>query len=126
MDTLLLLARLVLSGVFVLSAVTKLADTAGSRRAMVGFGVPERFAAAAGVTLPLAELAIAVLLIPTATAWWGALGALLLLLGFIAGIAYNLRQGRTPDCHCFGQLHSAPIGPPTLVRDGLLAAVAAF
>src|SRR5690606_25514610 len=33
---------------------------------------------------------------------------------------------RQPDCHCFGQLHSEPAGWPTLVRNGILAALAAF
>src|SRR5204863_9817754 len=30
-----------------------------------------------------------------------------------------------PDCHCFGQLHSAPAGPKTLARNGGLATLAA-
>jgi peroxiredoxin len=126
MDTVLLLARLFLAGVFALSGITKLADLDGSRRAVAGFGVPERIARPAGIALPIAELVLAVLLLPVSTAWWGALGALLLLLGFIAGIGYNLRKGRTPDCHCFGKVHSEPIGPATLVRDGAFAAVAAI
>ncbi|MDX6381014.1 MAG: hypothetical protein QOI57_2038, partial [Rubrobacteraceae bacterium] len=41
-----------------------------------------------------------------------------------AGIALNLARGRKPDCHCFGQLHSAPAGWNTLARNGALAAVA--
>ena len=55
---------------------------------------------------------------------WGALGALVLLLLFVAGISVNLARGRTPDCHCFGQLHSAPAGPSTLIRNLVLAALA--
>src|SRR5947209_18681888 len=89
------------------------------------FGVPATLAGPGGTLLPLAELLVAVLLLPTATTWWGALGALILLLVFVAGISYNLACGRTPDCHCFGQLHSAPAGWPTLIRNGLLAAIAA-
>jgi len=126
MDTVLLLARLFLAGVFALSGITKLADLDGSRRAVAGFGVPERIARPAGIALPIAELVLAILLLPVSTAWWAALGALLLLVGFIAGIGYNLRKGRTPDCHCFGKVHSEPIGPATLVRDGAFAAVAAI
>ena len=126
MDTVLLLARLFLAGVFALSGITKLADLDGSRRAVAGFGVPERMARPVGIALPIAELVLAVLLLPVSTAWWGALGALVLLLGFIAGIGYNLRKGRTPDCHCFGKVHSEPIGPATLVRDGAFALVAAI
>src|SRR5262249_22333939 len=50
--------------------------------------------------------------------------ALALLLIFVAGIGCNLAQGRTPDCHCFGQLHSAPAGWSTLVRNLVLAGLA--
>jgi hypothetical protein len=45
---------------------------------------------------------------------------------FVAGISFNLARGRKPDCHCFGQLHSAPVGWTTLLRNGVLAAVAGF
>ena len=38
------------------------------------------------------------------------LPALVLLLLFVGGISYNVARGRSPDCHCFGQLHSAPAG----------------
>lgn len=126
MDTLLLIARLALAAVFAVAGVAKLMDLAGSRKAVADFGVPERLAPAAGLALPLAELGIALLLLPTATARWGALGALILLLAFIAAIGASLARGRAPDCHCFGQLHSEPAGPSTLVRNGILAAVAAF
>ena len=124
MDVLLLLARLLLSGVFAAAGATKLADLAGSRRAMRGFGLPGPLAAPAGVALPVAELLVAVLLLPAATAGWAALGAAALLLAFVGAIAFNLARGRTPDCHCFGQLHSGPIGRPTLIRNALLALVA--
>jgi peroxiredoxin len=91
---------------------------------MRDFGVPAGLAGVAGVLLPLVELAVAVALVPTSTARWAALVAMLLLLAFIAGIANALRHGRSPDCHCFGQLHSAPAGPSTLARNAVLAALA--
>src|SRR5688500_17491901 len=102
-DALLLVARLVLAAVFLVAGAAKLLDRPGSRRAMLGFGVPAHLAGPAGVALPIAELAIGVLLIPVGTAWWAALAALALLLVFVGAIAWNLSQGRTPDCHCFGQ-----------------------
>ena len=126
MTLLLMLARLVLAAVFLVAGLAKLADLTGSRQAMRGFGVPGRVADAFGVLLPLAELAIAIALIVPLTAWWGAVSALALLLIFVAGIGYNLAQGRTPDCHCFGQLHSAPAGWSTLARNLVLAGVAAL
>ncbi len=126
MEIVLLLARLLLAGVFAVAGIAKLVDREGSRRAVAGFGVPASIAAPIGVLLPFAELAVAVTLIPASTALLGAVGALVLLLLFCAGIGVNLARGRRPDCHCFGQLHSAPAGPSTLARNGALAVVAAF
>ena len=124
MDLVLLVARLLLATVFAVAGLAKLADLAGSRRAMRDFGLPARLAALAGTLLPLAELAVAVALVARPSAWWGALGALALLLLFVAGIGVSLARGRRPDCHCFGQIHSAPAGWQTLARNGVLAAVA--
>jgi peroxiredoxin/uncharacterized membrane protein YphA (DoxX/SURF4 family) len=126
MDALLLAARLILAAVFVVSGVSKLFDLSGSQSAMRAFGVPERFTRAGGIALPIAEIVIAVLLIPISTARWGALLALILLAVFIAGISYSLSRGRKFDCHCFGQLTSSEIGPTTLIRNAALAVLAAF
>jgi peroxiredoxin len=120
------LSRLLLALVFAVAGIAKLADRAGSRRAVIDFGVPAPLAATLSILLPLAELAIAAALVPASTAWWAAVGALALLLLFVAGIGANLARGHKPDCHCFGQLHSAPAGWKTLARNGVLAAVAAF
>jgi len=126
MEVALSVARIVLAAVFALAAVTKLADLDGARRAARDFGVPERLAPAVGTLLPVAELAAALLLLPAETAVAGAALALALLLAFTTAIAVSLARGETPDCHCFGQLHSAPAGPATLIRNGALAALAAF
>src|SRR5215210_6071442 len=126
MDTAVLFARLLLAAVFIVAAIAKLADREGSRRAVTEFGVPAALAGPLGVLLPLAELGVAAALIPTGTALWGALGALALLLLFVVGIGANLARGRRPDCHCFGQLHSAPAGWSTLARNMVLAVVAAL
>jgi uncharacterized membrane protein YphA (DoxX/SURF4 family) len=126
MDAAFSVARLVLAGVFTLAGVAKLADPNGSRQAIIGFGVPSAIAAPLGLLLPVAELSVAAALLPASTAWWGALGALVLLSVFVVGISINLARGRKPDCHCFGQLHSAPAGWKTLARNGALAVVAGF
>jgi len=126
MDALLLAARLILAAVFVVSGISKLFDLSGSQAAMRSFGVPEGMTRAGGIALPIAELVIAVLLIPAATAQWGALFALILLLVFVAGIGYSLSRGKKFDCHCFGQLTTSEIGTPTLIRNAVLAVLAAF
>src|SRR5215208_605593 len=112
--------------IFAVAGVAKLADREGSRQAIVDFGVPSALAAPLGLLLPLAELAVGATLLPASTAWWGALGALALLSVFVVGISINLARGRKPDCHCFGQLHSAPVGWKTLARKAVLIAVAGF
>ncbi len=124
MEVVLLPARLLLATVFVVAGVAKLADRAGSRQALIGFGVPAGLATLLGGLLPLAELAAAVALLSTTWAWYGAVGALALLLLFVLGIGVNLALGRTPECHCFGQISSSPAGWSTLARNLALAAVA--
>jgi len=119
-----LAARLVLSAVFALAGVAKLRDHSGTRYTLEEFGMAPRAAAPAALLLPLAELSVAGLLLFDATAPAGAIGALVLLGGFIAAIAVNLARGRRPDCNCFGQLHSKPVGPATLARNGILALLA--
>jgi len=122
----LLFARLLLAVVFLIAGFAKLADLPGSQKALNNFGVPDALARPMGRVLPIVEMVLAVALVSTKWAWGAALGALALLLVFIAGISYNLAWGRRPDCHCFGQLHSAPLGPSTLVRTTLLALAAAL
>jgi peroxiredoxin/uncharacterized membrane protein YphA (DoxX/SURF4 family) len=124
MSTVVLAARIVLSVVFLVAAVGKFMDLRGSRASLVGFGLPERAANVLGTVLPVAELAVALALLPQPSAQWGAIGGLILLLGFIAGITVSLRRGEAPDCNCFGAIHSAPVSRTTLARNIGLAAVA--
>jgi len=113
-----------LAAVFVVAGAAKLVDRQGSRSALVGFGVAVRLARPAAVVLPLAELAVGAALLPQESAWWGAVGALVLLGAFMVVIAANLARGRTPECQCFGQIRSAPVSPSTLARNAVLAAAA--
>lgn len=122
MDVFAVIARLLLAAVFAVSGIAKLFDREGTRRAVVEFGVPGSLVPPVAFGLPLAEGAIAMSLVPGTTARAGAFAAIALLTAFMIGIAISLAQGRRPDCHCFGQLHSAPVGPSTLVRNVILAA----
>lgn len=126
METFLLIARLLLAAVFVVAGVSKLLDLGGSRQAVRDFGVPASLAGLLGKALPIFEIGIAIALIPLSSARWGALGALALLLAFVAAIGTNLARGRRLDCHCFGQLHSEPAGWSTLIRNAVLTAVSAL
>jgi peroxiredoxin/uncharacterized membrane protein YphA (DoxX/SURF4 family) len=118
------LARLVLFAVFIVAGATKLLDRPGTRKALIGFGVPGALSDALGIALTIAEIAIGVAFLPQATAWPAAFAAIALLCIFVVIMGINLASGRKPDCHCFGQIHSAPIGASTLVLNGVLLAVA--
>jgi thiol-disulfide isomerase/thioredoxin len=122
----LLAARLVLAAVFAVAAAGKLADLEGSRRALAGFGVPSRLARPLGVLLPVAELAVALALLPAATARAAVIAAGALLVLFVVAISAGMIRGESPDCHCFGRIHSSPAGWSTLVRNGGLGALALF
>ena len=126
MDLVLLAARLALAAIFAVAGVAKLADRKGSRQAVEDFGVPARLSGVVAIVLPVAELCVAIALISTSFAWWGAVGALGLLGIFVAAILANLVRERHPDCQCFGQLHKSPVGRSTLIRNLVLAAVAGF
>jgi len=119
-----LTARLLLAAVFLLAGATKLVDPVGFRKALRNFGLPPALARPAVILLPALELAVTVALIPTSLAWYGAWGALVLLTIFLLAVGVAMARGRKPDCHCFGQLHSAPVGWPTLGRNAVLWACA--
>lgn len=126
MDALLLSLRCLLASVFLVAALGKLLDGAGARRALEEFGVPARLARPGGLALPIAELAVAVALVIRPTARWGAAAALGLLTIFIGAVARAMAQGRAPDCHCFGQLHSEPAGRTALIRNAVFGGAAGF
>jgi thiol-disulfide isomerase/thioredoxin len=126
MHLLLLLARLTLSFVLGAAAIGKFADLPGARSSLEGFGLPKALARPLGLALPLAEAAIALALLPLASAWLGALAALALIGAMLAVVSVNLAQGRRPQCHCFGQIHSEPIGWRTVGFNLALAGLAAF
>ena len=122
----LLASRLLLAAVFLLAGAAKLIDPAGWRKALRDFSVPAVLAQPLMLLLPLLELAVAAALIPASLAWYGARGALALLTAFMIAVGISMLRGRKPDCHCFGQLHSAPVGRSTLIRNGMLALCAAW
>ena len=122
---LLVVLRLLLAAVFTASAFTKLADRGGFKSALGSFAVPEGLRALAAVLIPVLELAIGIGFLPAASAWVAAGGAFGLLVVFTVAIIASLVRGRRPECHCFGQLSSAPVSWKTVMRNGILMAAAA-
>ena len=126
MDVVVFAARLVLAAVFAVAGWTKARDPAGTRAALRDFGVPDRLAPAVAFLLPVAELAVAILLLFHDTAAAGAVAAIALLAVFITAISVSLARGQRPDCHCFGQVRSEPVTGRTVARNCVLIALAIF
>jgi thiol-disulfide isomerase/thioredoxin len=126
MNELLLVIRLVLFCVFALAAVGKFLDLKGSEKAVKDFGTPEEFAKTFAIALPFAEIVFAFCFLFVWTSWLGAIGALLLLLSFTGGMIWQMAKGNAPDCHCFGQLHSEPVGKKSLIRNIVFSLLALF
>jgi uncharacterized membrane protein YphA (DoxX/SURF4 family)/peroxiredoxin len=116
--------RVALAAVFTTAGFAKLIDLTGSRRGVADFGIPRLLTGALGTLLPVVELGVAAALLLDEASLWGAVGALALLLAFAAAMSVNLARGRTPECRCFGQVHSAPASWPAVGRNLGLAALA--
>lgn len=117
---LLLALRIFMSAVFLVSGTGKIWDLKGTRQALSDFGIPDSWTDGGAKLLPAGELLIGLGLLFDLTFRSCAFGAAILSLAFTLAIANLLRQGRRPPCHCFGAVHSAEVGPTTLIRAGLL------
>ncbi|MFD0774505.1 MauE/DoxX family redox-associated membrane protein [Streptomonospora algeriensis] len=97
-----LLARLVLAGVLAWAAVSKLPPALSVQSVEAYQLFPSEIAEFIGFTLPLLELALALLLVlGLATRYVGAASGLLMVV-FIAGIVSAWARGLNIDCGCFG------------------------
>ena len=117
MEIFLLLLRLALAALFGVAGIAKIFDPDGSKKAFTDFGVPTSLVRPAAFLLPVFELAVAGALLFAPSSWFGAIGASALLLIFTAGMLYQMSKGNAPDCHCFGQIHSEPVGVSSIVRN---------
>src|SRR4030095_14858986 len=125
MDLFSLILRLALAACFGTSGIAKLFDPAGTTKAAADFGVPASLTRVVAYLLPAAEALIAASLVFVQFSWFGAVGATGLLLVFTLGMLVQLAKGNAPDCHCFGQIHSEPVGKASIARNVALVVLAA-
>lgn len=126
METALLLLRLLLAAIFIVAGVAKFLDLKGSEKAFKDFGVPAAIALPSSILLSVAEIVIGLLFLAVAASWYAAIAAAALLLLFVGQMIYQLARGNAPDCHCFGQIHSAPVSGVSIARNGIFALAAIF
>ena len=120
MDVISTVAAVVLGVVFLVSGGSKIASHADWTRLSAEFGAPPIIR----VTLPWTELILGALLIVQIGRPVVAVAALVLLVGFTIAIVVRLRQGRHPQCACFGAWSSRPLGWGHVARNLVLMAVA--
>ncbi|HEY6343361.1 MAG TPA: MauE/DoxX family redox-associated membrane protein [Bryobacteraceae bacterium] len=120
------IVRLILALVFAIAGIAKFADLAGARKSLADFGAPAFLVHPVALVLPGLELACAFGLLWGGSVFWGAAGAIVLLVLFTAAAGIAIARGKRPNCHCFGQLYSTPVGPKTLIRNAVLGAMAAL
>ena len=120
----LLFCKVALTAIFLVAGIAKLVDLSGTRKAIADFGFPENLARPLSLILPVVELIIVVFLLSPDVMWYGALGALILLLIFTILMLAQLARGAAPDCHCFGQLYSQAVGPKSVIKNILMMAPA--
>lgn len=127
LDALGLLARVVLGGALVVAGYLKVTDLTSSIQSVVAYELfPYEVAKFIGITLPIIEMAVGVLLVLGLFTRAAAGVATLLMVVFVAGIDSAWARGLAIDCGCFGT--GGPIDPSNtryleeIVRDGALAA----
>src|SRR5262249_46455033 len=109
-----------------LSGVAKVWDAGGTRVAVQDFGVPARLAPAISIAVPLLEIAAGLPLPLAATRPEAAICGTVLFCAVSRAMAFNLSAGRTPDCHCFGRVHSKPVSWKTFGLTSGLTGIAAW
>jgi hypothetical protein len=121
-----LAARVVLAAVLAASATAKLrsrvALSSEALQSQMGRLISERYAPMIGPVLPPAELAVAVALV----AWWSPVPGVVALVLIAAFTVVLVRaQARHVPCLCFGVSSlDAPVGPASILRNGVLAGLA--
>jgi Methylamine utilisation protein MauE len=116
-----LAARIVLAIVLASSAIAKF-RSGGAVREQVAALVSPRVAPMVAPLLPASELAVAAGLV----AWWSAVPGVVAVFLLVAFTVVLVRaQARRVPCLCFGVSSLAtPVGPASVVRNGVLTALA--
>jgi len=123
--------RLVVGGVLLVAGALKVTNLAASAFAVRAYQLlPYDLAGYVGHALPVAEIAVGVLLVLGLFTRAGAIAAALLLLAFVIGIASAWARGLSIDCGCFGGggtiEASRTAYPLELTRDVALLLAAAW
>ena len=121
MPALLLFLRCALSALFSVAGAAKLFDPRRFRSSLTLFGLPSNAVALAATVIPLIEILVSALLVPSASARGATVAALCLIVVFTGAVVAALRRGRAAGCQCFGRFTSGDIGRGTIARNATIA-----
>ena len=103
MGWLVLAARLVVGGVWIVAGALKIPDPASSVQAVRAYRLlPEAVVPTVGQLLPVVEVVVGLALVVGLLTRTMALASAVLFVAFIIGIASAWARGLTIDCGCFG------------------------
>lgn len=118
---LLLILRLVLGGLFIFSAVTKIVDAEYFAKSLYNYRLlPEASLNFAALIIPWIELIVGVLLALGIFVRESALLGSVMMVVFIAAISIALARGLDIECGCFGTKDGGKVGVLKIIEDVLL------
>jgi putative oxidoreductase len=122
MKYLVLIARLLIGGLFIYASVTKIPDPAGFSEAIRNYTIlPPALTNLAGIMLPWIELAAGVLLVLGIETKAAALVTTGLMAIFVPALIYVYAIGLDISCGCFGGADSSGnVTLVTVIRDSSL------
>lgn len=98
-----LVVRLAMAGILIAAAVPKMTNPDESVVAVRAYRlVPDSLEAFVGVSLPYAELVLALILIAGIFTRWSGIAWLVMMAGFTFGVIWAWSKGYNIDCGCFG------------------------
>ena len=131
MGWLVLVARLVVGGVWIVAGALKIPDPASSVQAVRAYRLlPEAIVPTVGQLLPVVEVVVGLALVVGLLTRTMAVASAVLFVAFIIGIASAWARGLTIDCGCFGgggyDPDAAEKYPWEIARDVALLAGSVF
>lgn len=116
-QTLPLIASIVLGLTFLASSLSKLRDLQGFVLGVFDYQIlPPRLAVIYGHILPIVEFACGLAMVLGLWPTTVGLLSVVLLMSFLVAVLINVARGRRLDCHCFGSRKSEPVGGVVLAR----------
>src|ERR1043165_8613095 len=120
-----LYARLTVGGVFLVSAISKMMDKAGTAASMARHAfLPRGSGKFIANYFPFIELVVGLLLLLGLLTRLAAVGAIGLFAVFTFFILHDLTHNKNRSCHCFGKLSDDKVTPMSVVRNVFLMALA--